>query len=218
MHSSCAASVARRGGRCPVWAPTVAVGPACRLRCASRSALASRNSLHSLRSFRSDNRGETVVEARAAHVPSALLRCSPPHKSPPPGAAHRAELLMLFDDACHSGAGKAEGGCASAATYAAPSIAELMAACARRTLRLLTRRDCSSEANAVSVASFSAGHEIEQRRGEPGRARVPADSCSPGEPARHAGRAVVPSAQRRAAAFERRRMPARGFASADRPK
>ena len=110
------AMTARRGGWCPVWAPTVAVGLAGRLRCASRSALARRNSLHSLRSLRSDNRRGSEVEARAARVPSALLRCSPPHKSPTPGTAHRAALLVVFDDACHGGAGKAGGECATAAT------------------------------------------------------------------------------------------------------
>ena len=57
---------------------------------------------------------------------------------------------------------------------------------ARSALRALTRRDCSSAANAVSVASFATGHETEYRR--------------------------EPFAQRRAAAFERRRIPARGFA------
>ena len=178
--------VTRRGGRCPMGAPTVAVGLAGRLRCASRSALARRNSLHSLRSLRSDNRRESEVEARALRAPSALLGCSPPHKSPPPGTAHRAETLVPCDDACIGGAGKAVGGCALAATYAAPSSAELMAARAQRALRALTRRDCSSATTAGSEASFSAGHEIEHRR--------------------------EPFAQRRAAAFERRRIPARGFA------
>ena len=62
-----------------------------------------------------------------------------------------------------------------------------MAARAQRALRALTRRDCPSAANAVSAASFAAGHEIEHRRG--------------------------PAAQRRAAALERRRIPARGFAA-----
>ena len=62
-----------------------------------------------------------------------------------------------------------------------------MAARAQRALRPLTRRDCLSATTAGSEASFSAGHEIEHRRG--------------------------PFAQRRAAAFERRRIPARGFAS-----
>jgi hypothetical protein len=53
--------------------------------------------------------------------------------------------------------------------------------------RHLTRRDCSSTANAVSGASFATDHEIEHRR--------------------------EPFAKRRAAASERRRIPARGFAT-----
>jgi len=62
-----------------------------------------------------------------------------------------------------------------------------MAARAQRALQHLTRVDCPSAANAVSAASFDAGHAIEDRR--------------------------EPSAQRRAAAFERRRTPGHGFAS-----
>src|SRR5512143_822540 len=177
--------VARRGGRYPAGAPTVAVSATLRLRCAARSAVARRNSLHSLRSFRSNNRRESEHEARAARAPTALLRFSPPHKSPPPGTARRAVALVLCADACHGGAGKAGGGCAPAATYATPSSAERMAARPTGALRLLTRRDCSSGTTAGSEASFSAGHAIEQRR-EPG-------------------------AKRRAAASERRRIPAPGF-------
>ena len=179
--------VGRRGGRHPAGAPTVAVGAGRRLRCDARDTVARRNSLRSLRSLRSNNRRESDVEARAARVPTVPLRFSPPHKSPPPGTAHRAETLVMFVGNEHGGAGKAGGGCASAATYAAPSSAELMAACAQRTPRDLTRRDCSSETTAGSEASSSAGHEIEQRR--------------------------EPAAKRRAAASERRRIPARGFAS-----
>jgi len=175
---------ARRDARYPGRAPTVAVGPAGR--CDARSAVARRNSLHSLRSLRTDNRRESEDEARAARAPTALLRFSPPHKSPTPGTAHRAETPVVFDDTCHCGAGKAVAGCAPAATYAAPSSAGLMAA-RDSALRDLTRRDCSSIANAVSEASFATGHEIEHRR--------------------------EPSAQRRAATFERRRIPAPGFAS-----
>ena len=182
---SCSGS-ARRGGRYPGWAPTVAVGLAGRLRWAARSEGAPRNSLRSLRSLRSDNRGESD-ERSALRAPPSALRCSPPHKSPTSGTAHRAATLVVFDDACHGGAGKAVGGCATAATYAAPRSAELMAARAQRALRLLTRRDCLSATTAGSEASFSAGHEIEHRR--------------------------EPLAQRGAAAFERRRIPARGFAS-----
>jgi hypothetical protein len=175
-----------RPGHCPLAAPAVAVGLAGRLRCASRSALARRNSLHSLRSLRSDNRRESEVDARAWRAPSALLRCSPPHKSVPPGTAHRAETLVVLAHAGHGRAGKAVGGCAPAATYAAPRSEEGMAARAQRAHRPLTCRDCLSATTAGSEASFSAGHAIEHRR--------------------------EPCAQRRAAASERRRIPARGFA------
>ena len=57
---------------------------------------------------------------------------------------------------------------------------------ARSALRALTRRDCSSAANAVSGASFATGHESEHRRGV--------------------------GAQRRPLHHERRRIPAHGFA------
>jgi hypothetical protein len=60
-----------------------------------------------------------------------------------------------------------------------------MAARAQRALQHLTRVDCSSATNAVSEASFDAGHAIEDRR-EVGR--------------------------RPTAAAERRRTPGRGFA------
>src|SRR4249919_410095 len=178
------ATSARRGGRYPVGAPTVAVGASHRLRCDARAGVAPRNSLHSLRSLRSDNRGESD-ERSALRAPTPALRFSPPHKSPTPGTAHRAAPLVVFD-AEHGGAGKAVGGCASAATYAAPRSGGLVAARVSA-LRDLTRRDCPSGVSAANEASFATGHETEHRR-EPG-------------------------AQRRAAAFERRRIPARGFAS-----
>ena len=176
----------RRGARRPAGAPTVAVGLAGRLRCDARAGVAPRNSLHSRRSLRSDNRGESEDEARAARAPTPTLRFSPPHKSPPPGTAHRAAPLVVFAEACHGGAGKAGGGCASAATYAAPKSAGLVAARVSAQ-RVLTRRDCLSGATVGSAASFATGHETEHRR--------------------------EPFAKRRAAASERRRIPARGFAS-----
>jgi hypothetical protein len=177
---------ARRGGRYPGWAHTGAVFASLRLRCDARAGVAPRNSLHSLRSLRSDNRGESD-ERSALRAPTPTLRFSPPHKSPTPGTAPRAASLVVFV-ARHSGAGKAVGGCASAATYAAPRSAGLVAARVSAH-RVLTRRDCPSAANAVSVASFATGHETEHRR--------------------------EPAAQRRAAAFERRRIPTCGFALPD---
>ena len=178
--------LARRGGRCPAGAPTVAVGLAGRLLCDARSEAAPHNSLRSLRSLRSDKCGESDHDARAVRAPTSDLRFSPPHKSPQPGTTHRAATLMVFDCKGHGGVSKAVGGCASAATYAAPSNAGLAAARVSAQ-RLLTRRDCPSATNEVSEASFATGRETEYRR--------------------------EPFAKRRAAAFERRRISARGFAT-----
>ena len=191
MRRSCL-SMARRGGRGPGRAPTVAVGLAGRLRCASRSTLARRNSLHSLRSLCSNSRRESDVEARAARVPSALLRCSPPHKSPPPGPAHRAATLVAFADACRGGAGKAGGGCASAATYAAPR-ASVDGRESPRTLARLTSRP------GMQAGPWNAGLA-------PARGRV----CVAALAAR-APQGTLRAAK--GAAFERRRIPATGFAS-----
>jgi hypothetical protein len=80
---------ARRGRRCPARAHAVAVDAARPLHCAARSGVAPQNSLRSLRELRSDNRGESHVEARTARAPTPALRCSSPPKSPPPGNACR---------------------------------------------------------------------------------------------------------------------------------
>jgi len=182
-------AIAQRGGRYPLGAPTVAVGLAGRLRCASRSALARRNSLHSLRSLRSDNRRESEVEARAARVPSAPLRCSPPHKSPPPGTAHLAVALVLCIDACHRGAGKAVGGCAPAATL-----------CGAEEHRARGRARAARASSSDSPRLFERSERSERSEflGEP-RDRAPEGIRSAAQDAAH----------------ERRRIPARGFASLD---
>jgi len=54
---------------------------------------------------------------------------------------------------------------ASPPGLARPARPERMAARAQRALQCLTRVDCSSAANAVSGASFDAGHAIEHRKG-----------------------------------------------------
>jgi hypothetical protein len=148
------AAFARRGGRYPGWAHDVAVGASHRLRCDARAGVAPRNSLHSLRSLRSNSLGESDERsALRAPTPALALQAaqglvalplarhgqstglsmsglafSPPHKSPTPGTAHRAATLVVFA-AKHLGAAcKAGGGCASAATYAALRNAGLVAA------------------------------------------------------------------------------------------
>ena len=176
---------ARRGGRCPVWAPTVAVGPAGRLRCAARSEGAPRNSLRSLRSLRSNSRGESD-ERSALRAPPSALRCSPPHKSPPPGTAHRAATLVVFDDACRGGAGKAGGGCATAATLCGAE---------ERRARGRARAARASSSDSSRLFERSDRRERSEFRDGP-RDRVPQGSRPNGPTAVH----------------ERRRIPARGFA------
>jgi len=207
-------SVARRGGRHPMGAPTVAVGAARRLRCASRSALARRNSLHSLRSLRSDNRRESEVEARATRVPSALLRCSPPHKSPPPGTAHRAVALVVFGHACHGGAGKAAVGCAPAATLrgaeqASPDTTSPVDwSCLASGQSARTGAACKARAHGrarAARASISDSRRLFERSERSERSefrRGPCDRAAQGS--RPAGPTAV---------HERRRIPGRGFAS-----
>ena len=85
---------ARRGRRHPAGAHAGTVGAARRLRCAARPGVAPLNSLRSLRSLRSNRRGESVLEARW-RAPTPDLRCSPPQKSPPPGAACRAATVWF---------------------------------------------------------------------------------------------------------------------------
>jgi len=204
---------ARRGGRCPVGAPTVAVGPAGRLRCDARATRAAacpgackrqgvRQACDSpqgtvtrpgslppsaaLNAPRTSRRPRRSV-ACGAGLPLVVLRFSPPHKSPTPGTAHRAETLLVFDDACPGSAGKAAVGCASAAT-----------------LRGAEERRARGRARAAR-ASFSDSRRLfersersersEFRRGP--RGRVPEGSLPAGLAAVH----------------ERRRIPGRGFAS-----
>jgi hypothetical protein len=183
--------LARRGGRYPEWAHDGTAGAARRLHCDARAEVAPHNSLRSRCSLRSDKCGESDHEARAARAPTSALRFSSSHKSPTPGTAHRAETFAVFRDARDGGAGKAGGGCAPAATYAAPRSAGPRWARAQRALRRLTRRICPSAANAVSVASYAAPPRPEHRRG--------------------------PGAKRRASHQERRCIPAHGFACSAAP-
>ena len=79
---------AHRGKGSPLCAHSVAVAAARSLHCAARSGVASPNSLRSLRSLRSNNRDESVVDARW-RAPTPALRCSSPPKSRPAGSPCR---------------------------------------------------------------------------------------------------------------------------------
>jgi hypothetical protein len=78
--------VARRGRRCPAGAHAVAVSASLRLPCGAHLAVASPNSLCSLRSFRSNNGAESVHEARCARRPRG---CGLAGRAGPEGPAAR---------------------------------------------------------------------------------------------------------------------------------
>jgi hypothetical protein len=153
--------VARRGGRYPVGAHAGSVGLAGRLRCDARSEVASRNSLRSLRSLRSNTRDESVVDARCARRPRLCASRRPrnrPHRVPP--AAHPTVLAVRS---------RATNACAKAGSGSlwraseAPRSAGLVAARASAHQHL-TRRGCLSAESAANEASSATGHETEHRR------------------------------------------------------
>jgi len=177
----------RRGGRYPVWAHDVAVAAARRLRCDARPTRAAVvPPFAALNALRTSRRPRRSV-ACGAGLPLARLRFSPPHKSPTPDTAHRAEALVVFVDACHGGAGKAVVGCAPAAT-----------------LRGAEERRARGRARAAR-ASISDSRRLFERSERSERSefrRGPRDRAPEGS--QPAGLAAV---------HERRRTPDRGFAS-----
>ena len=178
--------LARRGGRYPVAASTESVGLAGRLRCDARATRAAAMPLAAALNAPPLHGFSPVRRLRRRTSPCVAALLAAPQVAAT-GYRPPRSTTEVFIGKQLGGAGKAVVGCAPAATYAAPSSAELMAARAQRALQHLTRRDCLSGTTDGSEASFSAGHEIEQRR--------------------------VPLEQRGAAASERRCIPGRGFAS-----
>src|SRR5687767_2156152 len=110
-------------------------------------------------------------------LPLVLLCFSPPHKSPPPDTAHRAEPPSFASTHATVVLAKPWVGVRRQRHCAALRSAERMAARAQRALQHLTRVDCSSTANAVSGASFDAGHAIEHRKAVGPQGRPPYTSA-----------------------------------------
>jgi hypothetical protein len=121
------------------------------------------NSLRSLRSLRSDSRGESVHEARCARRPRPL-RSSPFHRSPrQPHPAPGAGSHRGWRAACGPRLGHSAWGGARRRAWASPrSTASLAARDSAH--RHLTRGGCPSAANAVSEASSATGQGREHRR------------------------------------------------------
>src|SRR5688572_32048666 len=105
------------------------------------------------------------------------LASSPPQKSPTPDTAHRAAPPSSSSINTSVRRAKPWSGVRRQRHCAALSTAERVAARAQRALQHLTRVDCSSTANAVSGASFDAGHAIEERKGVGPQGRPPYTSA-----------------------------------------
>jgi len=178
---------ARRGGRYPVWAHDGSVAAARRLRCDARSTRAAAVPPSAALNAPLTSRRPRRSVACCAGLPLASLRFSPPHKSPTPDTAHRAETLVVFDDACHGGAAKPWSGVRRQRHCAALRSAGLVAARAQRALR---------SSDSPRLFERSERSERSEFLGGP-RDRAPEGSRPAGPTAAH----------------ERRRIPARGFAS-----
>src|SRR5687768_11663021 len=90
-------------------------------------------------------------------LPLVLLRFSPPHKSPTPDTAHRAASLGYSSAKTSVVLAKPWSGVRRQRHCAALRSGGLVAARVLARFVHLTRGDCSSAANEVSVASFAAG-------------------------------------------------------------
>jgi hypothetical protein len=177
---------ARRARRYPPGAHAVAVGAARRLHCAARAGVAPPNSLRSLRSLRSDSRGESVDEARALRAPTPALRCSSPQKSPLPDTACRSSTAQTRLQQIPRCLGKGAGGQPAA--------------------RLLRSREAQGSWPRAQRASCTDSSRLSERRERSERSEFgdgPRDRASQGTLAQ------------RGQATKRRRLPARAFARAD---
>jgi hypothetical protein len=185
------ASPARRSGRHPVWAPTGSVGPAGRLRCDARATRAAAMPLAAALNAPLLHGFSPVRSLRARTPPcvAALLAA--------PQVAHTGYrpprcTSEVFVDECHGGAGKAAGGCASAATLCGAE---------ERRARGRARAARASCSDSPRLSERSERSERSEFLGGP-RDRAPEGSRPEGTTAVH----------------ERRRIPTRGFARSVSPR
>ena len=125
----------------------MAVCASLRLHCAARSGVAPQNSLRSLRSLRSNSRGESANEARW-RAPTPALRCSSPQKSPPPSTACRSGTDGVLRPNTTDVVAKARPGrlhSASEAPSSAGRVARARSALQQLTCRRLFERSERSE-------------------------------------------------------------------------
>ena len=179
---------ARRGRRYPVAAPTGSVGPAGRLRCGARIARAAAMPLAAALNAPLPHGFSPVRRLRRRTTPCAAALLAAPEIAHP-GHHPPRSTTEVFADENHGGAGKAVGGCASAATL-----------CGAEYRRAHGRARAARASTSDSRRLFE--HSEQSERSE--FRRGPCDRGPEGS--RPAGPI---------AAHERRRIPGRGFASLD---
>jgi hypothetical protein len=177
---------AQRGGRYPMMAPTVAVGLAGRLRCDARSTRAAAMPLAVALNAPLLHGFSPVRPLRVRTPPRAAALLAAPQVAPT-GYRPPRSTTEVFVGKYLGGAGKASVGCASAATL-----------CGAEEHRARGRARAARASTSDSPRLFERSERSERSEflGGP-RVRAPQGSRPEGSTAAH----------------ERRRMPARGFAS-----
>jgi hypothetical protein len=185
MHRSCVVSVARRGGRYPVWAPTGSVGLAGRLRCGARITRAAAMPLAAALNAPLLHGFSPVRPLRRRTSPRAAPLLAAPQVAHP-GYRPPRSTTEVFVDTYLGAAGKAVVGCAPAATL-----------CGAEDRRAHGRARAARASTSDSRRLFDHSERSERREFR----RGPCDRGPEGS------RPAGPTA-----AHERRRIPGRGFA------
>ena len=181
-----------RSGRARRFASAVVASR--RLLCGARSRGPPRNSLRSLRSLRSDSRGESDDEARCArgHAPSAPRRL-PRSDAPSPNAPLLNRWGSPTVPSLTLGGAPIGKPRPRASRQVAPGVGDFWGGGERRfevgarsALRRLTRRGCLSAVSAANEASSAARPRTEHRSGVDAQHRPPQHEPTPGAACRDA--------------------------------
>jgi hypothetical protein len=170
-----------RGRRRPAGAPGVAVSASLRLRCGARSRAVRQNSLRAPKGAPLRQAAGDQITKRALARTAPALCSSPPHKSPPPGTACRAEAWSARGRwEANNISAKARVGCPVQCACEAPRSAG-WAACARSAHRPHFSGIC------LSAAPFGARSELCRTADRPSTAGQGRACPSPVSPKRCAG-------------------------------
>ena len=212
--------LARRGRRHPAGAHAGTVYASLRLRCAARPGVAPRTRCAHFVRYAQTGGAKSVLEARW-RAPTPGLRCSPPQKSPPPGAACRAATVRFSatedqDQLANAPPRRSERVSAESCETQVVFATKTTRVVARQALPVggdfcggeqrssgvgarsappkLTRRVCLSGVSVANVASSAARPQSEQHSGVAAKRRPPQHEPPAGSGCRaapHAGKSTL---------------------------